>query len=414
MSRRKAGLGFILVTLFLDILGIGLVIPILPKLLESFVGHNTVDATRYYGWLMASYALMQFFFSPVLGSLSDRFGRRPILLLSVFGQASSYLLLAFAPNLFWLFVGRLIAGLFGASIGTATAYIADVSAPEKRAQNFGLVGMAFGLGFIAGPLIGGLLGGISAKLPFLAAAGLALTNVVYGLFVLPESLGAEHRRPFSWTKANPAGTMLSLRRYRSVAGLVGSVFFIYLAQAGLESIWVLYVGHRYLWDVRAAGLSLAVVGLSNAVVQGGLVRRIIPALGERRTLLFGMAVGVLAFIAYGSASVGWLIYPIAVFNSLSGLMGPAVQAIMSKEVSANEQGLLQGGVMSMQSLTRILGPLIASSAFGYFISDRAPVKVPGMSFFVGAGFIFIALLLAVRFFGRHPENAPGVIAVPAK
>lgn len=405
MATRKAGLGFILVTLFLDILGIGIVIPILPKLLGSFVPGEAAAAS-WYGVFVATYAVMQFVFSPILGSLSDRFGRRPVLMLSLLGQGLDYLLLFFAPSLAWLFVGRVISGLTGASIGTATAYIADVSPPEKRAQNFGLVGMAFGLGFIAGPALGGILGGGGwLKLPFLVASGLSLTNAAYGFFVLPESLAPHHRRAFDWKRANPLGTMAALGRYPIVLGLALTIFLVNLAQRSLESTWVLYSGHRYGWDVRATGLSLAAVGLGAALVQGGLVRRIIPALGERRAMLTGIGIGAVSFVLYGLASKGWMLYSVLPFASLGGIAGPAAQGILSRSVPANEQGMLQGALASLQSVTQIIGPLLATNLFAFFIGRDAPAYVPGAAFFAGSAFLVVGLLLAVRAFARQPQPA---------
>jgi DHA1 family tetracycline resistance protein-like MFS transporter len=420
MASRKAALGFIVVTLFLDVLGLGLIVPILPRLVESFVGGDASEGAFYVGALAASYALMQFVFSPIMGSLSDRFGRRPVLLISLFGAGFDYLLLAFAPTLPWFFVGRLVAGLCGASVGTAGAYIADVSPPERRSQNFGLIGMSFGLGFIAGPLLSAFLGDVAVPLPgllaevsghevlpglrfpFLVAAGLSLTNAAWGVFVVPESLPPEHRRPFSWARANPFGTLSALARYPVVLGLAMTLFLVGLAQRSLESTWVLYTKHRYGWSVRDTGISLAVVGLMAAVVQGGLVRRIIPVLGERKTLLLGASVSSVAFILYGSAPVGWLLYVFLVFGAFGGLVVPAAQGLMSKAVPPNEQGMLQGGLASLQSVTAIVGPPLATNLFGFFISPRAPVQVPGMALFVGSALMATGLGFAVRTFRRLP------------
>jgi|APLak6261666879_1056058.scaffolds.fasta_scaffold02471_3 DHA1 family tetracycline resistance protein-like MFS transporter len=420
MASRKAGLGFIVVTLFLDILGLGLVIPILPRLVESFVGNDPSEGAFYVGMLAASYALMQFVFSPIMGSVSDRFGRRPVLLLSLFGSGFDYVLLAFAPSLSWFFVGRLVAGFCGASIGTAAAYIADVSPPEKRAQNFGLIGMAFGLGFVAGPLLSAFLGTVDVPLPhfiaeltgspllpgirfpFVVAAGLTFANAMYGLFVVPESLAKEHRRPFSWSRANPIGTLSALAKYPVVLGLALALFLVGLAQRCLESTWVLFTEHRFGWDIRATGISLGVVGITAAIVQGGLVRRIIPALGERRSLTLGIVVSMIAFTLYGLAPYGWTIYVFLVIGSLGGISGPAAQGLMSKAVPPNEQGMLQGGLSSVTSITSILGPPLATNLFGFFISDRAPVKVPGAAFFTGAVLLLLGLLSARATFKRLP------------
>jgi DHA1 family tetracycline resistance protein-like MFS transporter len=403
---KKAGLGFIVVTLFLDILGIGLIAPVLPRLLELFVGHDATAASRTFGLLSASFALMQFIFSPILGSLSDRVGRRPVLLISLVGSGLNYLLLAFAPTLAWFFLARIVAGITAASIGTAGAYIADVSPPEKRAQNFGLIGMSFGLGFVAGPTIAAIAGQYDVRLPFYLAAGLSLVNAVYGFFVLPESLAPDHRRPFSWARANPIGTLNSLRKYSAVYGLSVAVFFIMLAQRGLESVWVLYTEHRYQWTIRQTGLSLAMVGLSAAIVQGGLVRRVIPALGERRSIIVGALIGSVSFMLYGLANQGWMLYAILPLGALGGISGPAAQGLMSKAVPASEQGMLQGGLSSMQSVTNVIGPLLSTWLFGLFIGPSAPAAVPGISFFVGAGLMLVGLALAARTFSKLPAHAP--------
>ncbi len=410
MSSRKAGLPFILVTLFLDILGIGLIIPIVPKLLGSFLGGDTEVTAKYYGAFAASYALMQLVFSPILGSLSDRLGRRPVLLMSTFGQGIDYLFLAFAPGLWWLFVGRLVAGITGASISTATAYIADVSPPEKRAQNFGLVGAAFGLGFIMGPALGGLLGHFDLRLPFLVASGLTLINCTYGYFVLPESLPPENRRPFSWGRANPFGTLKALSGYPPLVKMAGVVFLSNLGQFSLQNTWVLYTGYRYHWSELMVGLSLAMVGITSAVVQGGLVRVIMPKLGERRALLLGLVVSGFAFIGYGLAPVGWLVFFILPFGAFAGIAGPAAQGLMSRLVKPSEQGMLQGGLSSLQSVSQIVGPLLASNLFSYFISDAAPAKVPGMAFFVGSVLMFCSAGLALLNFRQHPEFGGPVVS----
>ena len=401
---RKAGLGFILVTLFLDILGIGVVVPVLPRLVASFVGDDTAKGSQLVGYLTATYSLMQFIFAPMLGSLSDRFGRRPVLLVSLLGSTIGYSLLAFAPSLGWFFAGRIVAGICGASFGAATAYIADVSPPEKRAQNFGLMGMAFGLGFIAGPSMGGMLGHYDLRLPFVLAAALSLANAVYGLLVLPESLAPDHRRPFSWASSNPFGTLKALYRYEAVLGLASSLFFLALAQRGLESVWVLYTKHRYEWSMRQTALSLAYVGLLTGAVQGGLVRRVIPRWGERRAMIIGTLVAVVTFPLYGVVTKewAWTLYLILALGAVGGLIEPSAQGLMSKAVPPNEQGMLQGGLASLRSLTSVFGPLLGTNLFSYFISARAPVNLPGAPFFSGAVLLLIALFLALWSFSRSP------------
>ena len=398
---RKSGLGFVLVTLFMSMLGIGLVIPILPNLVKSLAGGDTSYGARIYGAFVITYAVVQFFFSPVLGSLSDRVGRRPVLILSALGQGLDYLLLAFAPSLEWLFLGRVVAGLTGASIATATAYIADVSPPEKQAQNFGLVGVAFGLGFITGPFLGGFLGTVDLRLPFIVASGLTLANALYGYFVLPESLLPQNRRAFSWNNANPVGALWAFRRYPAVVALFVALFFWGLAQRGLESCWVLYTGHRYGWGLRDAAISLTSIGMVAAVVQGVLVKRFVKWLGEQKTFLLGLSIGAVIFVAYGLLTHGdWAfwIFPLGAFTTLSG---PASQALLSKAVPPSEQGLLQGGVASVMSLTQIVGPVMATQLLGFFISDDAPFYVPGMPFFVCSAFFVAAIAVAVATFRKY-------------
>lgn len=405
MSARKPALGFIFITLFLDILGIGLIVPILPRLITHLQGNNVEAAAHTVGALGALYALMQFLCAPILGSLSDRFGRRPVILGSLFGSGLDYLLLAFAPSLSWFFVGRIVAGITGANIAAASSYIADISPPEKRAANFGIIGAAFGLGFIAGPALGGLLGANDLRLPFLVAAGLTLANWVYGLIVLPESLAPENRRAFSWARANPVGSLLALRRWPVVVGLASSLFLMNLAQFGLQNVWVLYTGYRYHWSSRQVGASLAVVGLMAAIVQGGLARRIIPALGERRAIVIGLTIGSINMIGYGLATAGWMILTIVAIGSLGSFGGPALQGLISRNVPPNEQGSVQGALASLGSVAGFIAPLIATSLFGYFISDRAPVKLPGAPFFLSAGLLITAMLLAVRSFRSTSASA---------
>ncbi|MEZ4712415.1 MAG: TCR/Tet family MFS transporter [Caldilineaceae bacterium] len=405
MPKREAKLGFIFVTLLLDILGLGLIIPVLPKLIESFTNNNIESASTIYGIMIAIYALMQFVFAPILGSLSDQYGRRPVILISLLGAGLDYLLLAFAPNLAWLFVGRVIAGITAANITTASAYIVDVSAPADRAKNFGILGVAFGLGFIIGPAIGGLLGDVGLRVPFLVVAGVTLLNWLYGYFVLPESLKPENRRPFSWRRANPVGSLSGLGRYPIVLALVATIVLASLAQNALQSVWVLYTGFRYDWGTRDVGYSLAVVGLSAAIVQGGLIGRIVAFFGERKALLVGLAVSVVSFTLYGLAPMGWMLYVIPFLGAFGSISGPSAQSIITQNVADNEQGAIQGALTSLNSLTGVVGPLIATNVFRYFISDAAPVQVPGAAFFVGALFLLFALGLAIRAFRRLPATA---------
>jgi len=406
VKTRKAALGFIFVTLFLDILGIGLIIPILPRLIEQLQGGNVAAASHTVGWLASLYSLMQFVFAPILGSLSDRFGRRPVILGSLLGSGLDYVLLAFAPSLAWFYVGRIIAGITGANITAASAYIADVSPPEKRAANFGLIGAAFGLGFIAGPALGGVLGDFGLRVPFMVAAGLTLLNWLYGVFVLPESLAPANRGEFSWSRANPIGSLIALRRFPPVFGLAGTFFLLNVAQYGLHSIWVLYTGYRYDWSPRQVGVSLAVVGVMAAVIQGGLSRRIIPRLGEQRSLVYGLSLGALGMVGYGIAPRGWMIYAIIVFASFGSIAGPAAQGLVSRNTPDNQQGTVQGALASLGSVAGVVAPPLATGLFGWFIGPSAPAAIPGMPFFASALMMVIAMILARRSFRAFPIATP--------
>ena len=394
---------FILVTVFIDVLGIGIIIPILPELIKEFAGGSTALAGRWFGVLASSYALAQFLFAPLLGSLSDRVGRRPVILISLFGLGVDYVIMGFAPTLGWLFAGRLLAGLMGASITTAHAYIADVSKPEDRARNFGLVGAAFGCGFIFGPALGGLLGGIDLRLPFFVAAGLALVNWLYGFFVLPESLPPEKRDAFSWRKANPVGSLFVLGSYPLVAGLTAAFVFVVLAQRGLETVWVLYTGHKFGWDEQANGLSLALVGVMATIVQGGLVQPIVGRLGERRAILGGLVIAVITYLGYGLATAGWMLLVFIVFGSLGGVAGPAIQSLVAGAVPSRDQGKVQAGIQSLMSLTSIAAPLIFTAGlFSHFTSPDAPFELPGAPFLLGAVMYALAFLSLLRLFRRMP------------
>jgi len=349
---------------------------------------------------------MQFVCAPVLGSLSDRFGRRPIILTSLLGSGLDYFLLAFAPNLGWFFLGRIISGVTGANITAATAYIADVSPPEKRAANFGLIGAAFGLGFIVGPVMGGWLGDFGLRVPFMVAGGLTLLNWLYGLLVLPESLGRENRRSFSWARSNPVGSLLDLRRHPVALGLAGTYFLINVAHQSLPGTWVLYTDYRFHWTAAQTGFSLTVVGIMAAIVQGGLTRIVVQRIGERKAAVLGLVIGTIAFTVYGLATKGWMIYAMIIAGSIGGVMGPSIQGLISRSVGANEQGGVQGSLTSLASIAGIIGPPIATGLFGYFISSKAPVYLPGAAFFFSSALVFVAMLLALRSFRKLPGSTP--------
>ena len=394
---RGAAAAFIFVTILLDMLALGIVIPILPKLIESFVANDTASAARIFGLFGTAWALMQFVFSPLLGSLSDRFGRRPVVLLSNFGLAADYVLMALAPSLVWLFVGRVISGITSASISTAFAYIADTTAPDRRAAVFGKIGVAFGAGFILGPALGGLAGDFSPRLPFWLVAALSFANGLYGLFVLPESLPSERRAPFRWKSANPIGMLPLLRSSRALAGLQVANFFAQLAHVVLPSVFVLYASYRYGWDVRTVGLTLAIVGVCSMVVQGIAIGPIVKRLGERRALLLGLVFGAAGFLIYGVAPTGpwfWLGIPVM---SLWGVSGAATQALMTQMVAADQQGQLQGATASVQSLSQLVGPFLFTLTFAYFIGANAPLKLPGAPFLLAAALLVLSAAIAARF-----------------
>ena len=404
--KRTPGLAFIFVTLLFDILGFGLLIPILPKFVALLSGRGISAGARDYGWLLALYGLMQFLFSPMLGTLSDRYGRRPVLLLSLLFSGIDYVIMALAPSLVWLYIGRTLSGITGASFTAATAYIADVSPPEKRSQNFGLIGAAFGIGFILGPAAGGLLGALGPRVPFWAAAGLAGVNLLYGWFILPESLEPQNRRAFSWREANPLGALRVLGRYPIVWGLTGVMAASSLGGQSLNSTWVLFTTARFGWGVRENGISLAIFGAVALIFQVGLSRFLLPRLGDRRAVLLGLAVGVAQYAAFALATEGWMIYAITFLGGISFLSGQATQGLLSQQVGEDEQGTLQGALASLVSLTGIVGPVLATSLFAYFTRADAPVKVPGISFLLAAALTALALVLALRALRRPPHSVP--------
>ncbi len=393
MTRRPA-LIFIFITLFLDILGIGIVVPILPKLVEQLHGGGTDAAAVVYGLLVALYCLMQFLFAPLLGSLSDRVGRRAVILFALLGSGLDYFLLAWAPTLAWFFVGRIISGITGDDLAAATAYIADVTPPERRATNFALVGAAFGLGFALGPAIGGILGDINLRLPFIVAGCMTLVNWAYGMFILPESLKRENRRPFDWKKANPFRSFKGLGRSPLITGISISLFLVNVAHYVYQSVWVLYTGYRFGWDPGQVGRSLAFVGLMAMVMQGFVGRRLIPALGERKTMFLGMAAMAIAMIGYGLVTEGWMVYPIIVLGSVGGFVQPAMQGLLSRSVGDHEQGWIQGMVTSIGSMAGVVAPPLLTAIFGFFISQRAPAEVPGAAFFFSVFLMFVAAFVA--------------------
>lgn len=404
-SSRKAAISFIFITLLIDVTGLGLIIPVMPKLIEGLTGGNISDASRWGGWLTFAYAIMQFLFAPVLGNLSDRWGRRPVLLLSLLGFGVDYLFLSLAPTIGWLFLGRLIAGVTGASFTTASAYIADISTPENRAQNFGMIGAAFGLGFIIGPVIGGFLGSYGPRIPFLIAAGLSLLNALYGFFVLPESLPKEARRTFEWRRANPLGSLLQLRKYPAISGLVLSLILVYIAAHAVQSNWTFFAIKKFGWTERLIGISLGVIGLLTAIVQGGLIRFINPRLGNARSVYIGLSLYGLGLLLFAFASQSWMLFLFLVPYCLGGIAGPALQSIISGNVPANEQGELQGALTSLISATSIIGPPIMTNLFAYFTKPGAPVQFAGAPFLLGALLMVGSSVIAYYSLHQRPVQA---------
>jgi DHA1 family tetracycline resistance protein-like MFS transporter len=400
MARPKPAIIFIFITLFLDVFGIGVIIPVLPKLVQQLQGGDLHAAAHAVGWLGALYALMQFVFSPVLGSLSDHFGRRPVILASLFGSGIDYLLLAWAPTLGWLYLARIISGITAANYSAASAYIADVTPPEKRAAGFGMIGAAFGLGFIAGPAVGGLLGDYGLRVPFQVAAAITLLNWLYGALVLPESLAPENRRPFMWSSAHPLKALASLSRWPLVFGLAGSHFLVMIAGSIYQSLWVLYTASRYGWNSRQVGLSLALVGTMTALVQGGLAGGILKLIGERRGIFVGLLAMAVAMACYGAATEGWMVYFIILAGSLSGIGSPATQSIISQAVPADEQGAVQGALSSITSVARIIAPLLWTFLFSWAITPGRAVHLPGLPFFGASLLLLAAMALAWRAFQK--------------
>ncbi|MFM2360208.1 MAG: hypothetical protein RLY16_2201 [Bacteroidota bacterium] len=395
-QTKTPAVGFIFITLLIDVIGFGVIIPVTPTLIKELVQIDITKASQYGSILTFSYAFMQFLMAPFLGSLSDKFGRRPILLFSLFGFGIDYLLMALAPGFGWLVLGRLISGITGASITTAFAYIADVSTPQNRAKNFGMVGAAFGLGFVIGPVLGGLLGKFGARIPFYAAATLALLNWLYGYFVLPESLKPENRRAFDWKRSNPLSSLLRLRKYPSLGTLVIAIVFVYLASHAVQSNWNYFTMHRFQWDEGMVGLSLGMVGLMVAIVQGGLIRVINPRLGNEKSIYIGMIFYTVGMFLFGLANAGWMMFVFLVPYCMGGIAQPALQSVMAGQVPANEQGELQGALASLMSACAIIGPLLMNNLFFYFTQPSAPIQLPGAPFFLGAIFLAISTVLAYK------------------
>lgn len=402
-TDRKAAIGFIFITLLIDAMGWGLIIPVMPDLIAQLKGISINEASPYGALLLSVYALTQFVFAPFIGNLSDRYGRRPVLLGSLLGFGIDYLFLALAPTYGWLFVGRIIAGITGASFTTGAAYIADISTEETRAKNFGLIGAAFGLGFIIGPALGGLLAGWGVRAPFYAAAGLCLLNTLYGYFVLPESLSKENRRKFDWLRANPIGSFNLLKRYPAIGGLAFVFFLIYLAAQSVQANWNFFTIYRFSWSEKMVGISLAVVGVLVGAVQAGLTRVVNPKLGNEKSIYLGLFLYTLGLVLFAFATEGWMMFAFLVPYCLGGISGPALQSILASHVPANEQGELQGTLTSLMSVTTIIGPLIMNNLFKYFTTKNAPVHFPGAFFLLAALFMLLSIIITWNVLSREKK-----------
>lgn len=400
-KTNRSALLFIFITVVIDVVGLGIIIPVMPALIQELTGGGTLsEASAYGGWLMFVYASTQFLFASVLGNLSDRYGRRPVLLFSLLGFCINYLLMGFAPTLLWLFIGRFVAGVTGASHTVAAAYIADVSSSDKRAQNFGLLGAAFGLGFIIGPVLGGLLGHYGPRIPFFAAAALSFINVVYGYLIVPESLAKEKRRPFSWRKANPVGSFRHIRRFPEIGTLVMCMALVNIAAHAVQSTWSYYTMERYGWTERMVGISLGFIGVLLAIVQAGLLRIIIPKIGSERSVILGLSLYTIALPIMAFAAAPWMLYAACVPYVLAGIGGPAIQGIISNRVPSTEQGQIQGGLTGLISLTAIIGPPLMTGLFAYFTRPEAAAYFPGAPFLLGGLLTGISAALAINHFSK--------------
>lgn len=399
-SRKSIAIWFIFVTLIIDITGWGIIIPVAPKLIEELIHGDISLASKYGGYLVLMYASMQFIFASILGGLSDKFGRRPIILSSLLGFSINFLIQAIAPNIFWLFVGRIFSGITGASITTASAYIADVSSEKEKAKNFGLIGVAFGLGFIIGPVLGGFLGHYGPRVPFYAASVLCLINFAFGYFMLPESLDKEHRRDFDWKRANPFGALLRIKKYPQILGLVTALVLIYIGGHAIQTNWPYFTMYKFGWDSKMVGISLGVSGVMAILIQGGLIRYINPRIGNERSIYYGLLVYAVGMLMFAFAGQEWMMFAILVLYGFGGIAGPALQSVISSQVPKNEQGELQGTLTSLMSLTSMIGPPIMTNIFFYFTHNDAPFKFAGAPFFLGFILIISSTVISYVIFHR--------------
>jgi DHA1 family tetracycline resistance protein-like MFS transporter len=406
-TTKKSAIGFIFITLLIDVMGWGLIIPVMADLIAQLKGIPVNEASPYGALLLSVFAITQFIFAPVIGNLSDKFGRRPVLLLSLLGFGIDYIILALAPTYGWLFLGRIIAGVTGASFTTATAYIADVSTDETtRAKNFGLIGAAFGLGFVLGPALGALLATWGIRAPFYAAAALCLLNCLYGFFLLPESLSKENRRPFEWKRANPFGSLKFLTQHPEIGGLAVSFFLIYLGSQSVQGNWNFFTIYRFNWSEKMVGISLAVVGVLVGAVQAGLTRVVIPKIGNEKSIYLGLSLYTVGLVLFAFATQGWMMFAFLVPYCLGGICGPSLQSVISVHVPPNQQGELQGALTSLMSLTTIIGPLIMNSTFSYFTTDKAPFYFPGIHFLIGAVCMLLSVIITNKVLTREKKERP--------
>ena len=400
-KEKKAAIGFIFLTLVIDITGWGIIIPVVPKLIQELTAGDLSDASKIGGWLLFTYAFTQFLLSPLIGNLSDKYGRRPIILFSLLGFSIDYLFIAFAPTLIWLFVARFISGITGASITTATAYIADISTPENRAKNFGMIGAAFGIGFIIGPVIGGLLGHFGPRVPFYAAAILCFINFLYGYFVLPESLEKENRREMDWSKVNPIRAIINLKKYPKIFGLFISIILVYIGSHAVHSNWSYYTMYQFKWDEKMVGISLGIIGLLVGIVQGGLIRWINPKIGNEKSIIYGLVLYTLGMFLFSVASESWMMFTFLIPYCLGGIAGPALQSVITENVPANEQGEIQGTLTSIMSATAIIGPPLMSNVFYNFTNKKAMIHFAGAPFVLGGVLMLFSAIIAYYSFKKQ-------------
>lgn len=403
-SNRKAAVNFIFITILLDVIGFGIIIPVLPELLSQMKNIDFNEASKYGGYLLFAFAIAQFICAPIIGNLSDQFGRRPVLLLSLLGFGIDYIILALAPTYTWLLLGRIIAGITGASFTTASAYIADISTDEDRSQNFGMIGAAFGLGFIIGPLLGGLLGEIGVRVPFYAAAGMSFINFLYGYFILPESLAPENRRKFDWRRANPIGSIRQLSKYKQIGILLIAFVFLNLANHAVQSNWTYFTMYRFDWSEGLVGISLAFVGLLVGVVQAILAQKVANAIGLNKSIYYGIALYTLGMFLFAFAASTWMMFVFLIPYCLGGIAMPNLQAFMAEKVPPSEQGELQGGLTSLVSATTIFGPIMMTGIFYFFTKEDAPFHFPGSAFFLGGICMLISFLITYFLLGSKQEN----------